>query len=63
MKADVANLRGGPGTQFKIIGKAEKGSRFVVIQHTGEWLQVIDPNDYSYAWVADWLVDKSDGKR
>ncbi len=61
--ATVANLRSGPGTQFKVVDKVEKGSQFVIVQHTGEWLQVIDPDDLSYAWVADWLVDKADARR
>ncbi len=60
INATKANLRSGPGTQYQVEKQAGQGARFVAVQHQGKWLQIINPADLSYAWVADWLVDKSD---
>lgn len=57
INADTVNLRSGPGREHGITGRVELGERFVAVREEGRWLQVIDPDDLSYAWVADWLVD------
>lgn len=54
-----ANLRAGPGIDQPLAGKARQGERFIAIQERGKWYQVINPNDLSYAWVAEWLTDQA----
>ncbi len=60
VNADLANLRSGPGVHYAVSGKAEQGARFLAVDHAGKWLQIIQPSDLSYAWVADWLVENID---
>ncbi len=35
------NIRSGQGTQFGIIGKADKGDELVIIENTGEWYYIL----------------------
>ncbi len=50
------NLRKGPGTHFGIHKLVEQGEQFLAVEKEGKWLQIIDPKDASFAWVAEWLV-------
>jgi hypothetical protein len=59
----LANLRSGPGTDYGITGKAEQGARFLAVERNGKWIQIINPTDLSYAWVANWLVGDTEEKR
>ena len=38
------NVRGGQGTQHRIIAKAEKGEEVLVLEHTGDWYAVLLEN-------------------
>jgi len=35
------NIRGGQGTQFRIVGKADKGEELVILEDTGQWYYVL----------------------
>jgi hypothetical protein len=35
------NIRGGQGTQFRIIGKADKGDELLILEDTGQWYYVL----------------------
>jgi TPR repeat protein len=58
IKAKVVNLRLGPGTSHRVLAKAKQGDRLVAVQKMGHWIQVIDPEDERFGWVAGWLVEK-----
>jgi len=45
------NLREGPGTNYKVIGNAKKGTSLKIIEVKGEWLHVLLENG-SEAWVS-----------
>lgn len=53
VKADVLNLRAGPGTDYDVVGQVRDGDTLVITGRTsaGDWLEVITPNG-SEGWVA-----------
>jgi len=57
VKVENANLRSGPGTESKLIGKIEKDATLLAINKQNGWFQVIKPDDLSYCWIAGWLTD------
>ncbi len=54
------NLRGGPGTNYPVVGKAARGERLTVLTRTedGEWLEV-ELEGGERVWVAASLVQLS----
>jgi uncharacterized protein YgiM (DUF1202 family) len=48
---DSVNVRSGPGTNFKDIGKLTKGDKVHVVKASGEWTQ-IKPTEGCAGWVA-----------
>ena len=48
---DAVNVRCGPGTSFKEIGKLAKGEKVEVVKTEGEWAQIKPPVQCS-GWVA-----------
>jgi curli biogenesis system outer membrane secretion channel CsgG len=48
---DVVNLREGPGTGYKIIGNAKKGTSLKILEANGDWLRV-RLEDGGAAWVS-----------
>lgn len=56
IKSQRVNLRKGPGTHFGVQKQVQQGDRFLAVGKEGQWFQIIDPKDASFAWVADWLV-------
>lgn len=40
IKADVCNVRSGPGTEFGIVFKATRGSSFIVLNKQQEWIEI-----------------------
>ena len=61
IKSERVNLRKGPGTQFGIHKQVQRGDKFLAVEKDGKWLQIIDPQDAGFAWVADWLVEEKPG--
>ena len=57
VKVDNANLRSGPGTESKLLGKVEKDATLLVVSKQNGWFQVIKPDDLSYSWIAGWLAE------
>lgn len=51
----VVNLRRGPGTQFKIVGRAYRYERLRVLAKQHRWFRVIAPSGFE-AWVREDLV-------
>ena len=48
---DSVNLRQGPGTNYKVIGNAKKGTSLKILEVNGDWLRVRLENG-STAWVS-----------
>ena len=55
---DAVNIRSGPGTNFKEVGKLAKGEHVDVVEKSGDWLH-IKPTKHSSGWVAAELVEVS----
>ncbi|HTS19096.1 MAG TPA: SH3 domain-containing protein [Verrucomicrobiae bacterium] len=53
---DELNVRCGPGSSFRDVGKLAKGTRVETVQKKGEWLQIRPTPDCS-GWIAAELVD------
>lgn len=55
--ADRVNLRGGPGTDFAVVGRLLRNDMVQVLKDSGEgWLQLVVPATGEEGWIADWLV-------
>jgi curli biogenesis system outer membrane secretion channel CsgG len=48
---DFVNLREGPGTGYKVVGNAKKGTSLKILEANGDWLRVRLENG-STAWVS-----------
>lgn len=51
------NLRTGPGTEHAVVGIAQPGQTFPIVQNAGDWYMIRLP-DQSTAYVAGWIVDQ-----
>lgn len=56
VKVKVANLRAGPGTQHRVLGKASYGDVLRTVRRQGDWVVVKLPKSGGQAWVASALV-------
>jgi len=54
--SDAINIRCGPGTNYKDVGKLAKGEKVEVVEARGEWTQ-IKPTAHCTGWVAVELVE------
>jgi len=54
--ADAVNIRCGPGTNFKDVGKLAKGEKVEVVEVKGEWTQ-IKPTGHCTGWIAAEFVE------
>ena len=55
--ANRVNVRGGPGTNFDIVGKLERGDRVEILEDNGNgWVrfEAVDANESG--WLADFLL-------
>ena len=57
VKSSRLNLRSGPGENFSVIGRVEKGTPVTVIETKGEWSKIEPPAD-SFAFVAAHLITR-----
>ncbi len=55
VKAGKLNLRSGPGENYSVIGRVEKGAKIQEIEAKGDWLR-IEPPSNGYAFVAAHLL-------
>jgi len=60
VKANRLNLRGGPGENYSVVGRLDKGAAVKVIDTKGSWMK-IEPPTNAYAFVAAHLVDRTPG--
>jgi len=52
---DVTNLRVGPGMDYEVVGKAQPGESYTIIESDGEWFKVT-LQDGNTAYIAGWVV-------
>jgi len=55
VKAKVANIRKGPSTKARVVGKAEYGDVLRTLAHKGDWAKIRDA-DGLVGWVARRLL-------
>lgn len=56
VNTDNLNVRCGPGSNYRDIGKLSKGTKVEVVETTGEWTQ-IKPTPHCTGWIATELVN------
>ena len=57
VKPNRLNLRSGPGENYSVVGRIEKGTAVVPIEHKGEWVK-LEPPPSAYGFVAAHLLAK-----
>lgn len=58
VKANRLNMRGGPGENYSVVGRLEKGASVKVIDTKGSWMK-IEPPTNATAFVAAHLVERT----
>ncbi|MFC7060739.1 N-acetylmuramoyl-L-alanine amidase [Halobacillus seohaensis] len=56
LQYNATNLRSGPSTNHKVLGRANKGDQFNVISKKGEWYEI--SYNSKTAYVAGWIVEE-----
>jgi len=57
---DRVNMRGGPGTDYAVVGKLVRNDMVEVLEDNGSgWLHLRDTASGQKGWMADWLVTAS----
>lgn len=54
--ADTLNLRDRPALTGRVLGRAEAGQRFVVLERSGDWLKVQLSRQHDWAWLSTRFV-------
>ena len=57
---NTVNLRSGPGTQYEILGTAEKGDVLMVTGGLDDWYRIYDPSKSLFAWIYARLTSGTD---
>jgi len=55
VKSKKLNLRSGPGENYSVVGRLEKGAAIKEVERKGDWIKVEPPAD-SYAFIAAHLI-------
>jgi len=55
------NVRTGPGTNFPIVTKINKGTTVTIKEQAFGWYKMVLPDGATTGWVASWLVDTGAG--
>lgn len=53
----VVNIRTGPGTNFPVVTKVNKGTTLTVKEQAFGWYKVVLPDGTTTGWIASWLVN------
>ncbi len=57
---DRVNMRGGPGTDYAVVGRLYRNDMVEIIQDEGNgWLHLRDTLTGDEGWIAEWLVTAS----
>ena len=53
------NVRGGPGTDFDVVGSLTRGSEVLVLEENGDgWVEMQSVDGTTIGWMADFLLEK-----
>jgi len=55
------NVRTGPGTNFPMVTKINKGTTVTIKEQAFGWYKIVLPDGATTGWVASWLVDTGAG--
>ena len=58
IKARKLNLRGGPGENYSVVGRLQKGDTVKPIDAKGEWLKIATPTN-AFGFVASHLLERT----
>lgn len=58
IKARKLNLRGGPGENYSVVGRLQKGDTVKPIDAKGEWLKIATPTN-AFGFVASHLLERA----
>lgn len=58
IKADLINVREGPGLSYRVVSKVKKGDTLPLVKEEGDWL-LVEVSSGKSGWVANWLVSKT----
>ncbi|MCP3025574.1 SH3 domain-containing protein [Halobacillus sp. A5] len=61
LQYNATNIRSGPSTGHKVLGRAGQGDQFDVVSKEGKWYKISYKG--SEAYVAGWIVDESDSSK
>lgn len=59
---NVVNVRTGPGTNFPVVAKVNKGTTLTVKEQAFGWYKVVLPDGTTTGWIASWLVSGTTSK-
>lgn len=54
---DNVNVRSGPGTNFPVVTKVNKGTQVTIKEQAFGWYKVVLSDGVTMGWVASWLVN------
>lgn len=57
VSGNVVNIRTGPGTNFPVATKVNKGTVLTVKEQAFGWYKVVLPDGTTTGWIASWLVN------
>lgn len=56
---NLVNVRGGPGTEFDVVGKLARGATVEVLAENGDgWVEMRSTNGEVIGWMADFLLNE-----
>tara|TARA_B110000902_G_scaffold245564_1_gene299810 strand:- start:147 stop:755 length:609 start_codon:yes stop_codon:yes gene_type:complete len=57
---NLVNVRGGPGTNFDVVGKLTRGTEVEVLAENGDgWVEMRSVDGATLGWMADFLLNES----
>ncbi len=59
---NTVNIRTGPGTNFPVVTKVNKGTTLTVKEQAFGWYKVVLPDGTTTGWIASWLVSGTTAK-
>ena len=60
IRVNKANVRAGPGRQFKVVSVVSRGRELVEFRRSGDWVQIGLTGTSSIAWVHESLIEELD---
>ena len=61
IKADILNVRSGPGLDYQVVAKVYQDEKYPVLEEKNNWIKI--KLDNGEAWVAGWFVEKENTEK